>query len=179
MTLRFRRSLKLGPFRLNFAKSGLSSISLGGRGASLNIPVARSGGVRGTASLPGTGLSWSEEIGRPSTADRQRQQRGQAAQPTTQQLVALLEEALLGPDGAGQTLWHQHGIGLVAVLLQRDDTPRAVLEACALVQSWDRAELHVRRGRGPADSLARTKAVLAAARLVIDYGQEIGLVRSA
>ncbi|MGB7565387.1 MAG: DUF4236 domain-containing protein [Prochlorococcaceae cyanobacterium] len=44
-----------------YAKSGLSSISLGGRGASFNIPVARSGGARTTVGLPGTGLSWSAE----------------------------------------------------------------------------------------------------------------------
>jgi len=44
MGFRFRRSARLGPLRFNFGKSGLSSISLGGRGASFNIPVARSGG---------------------------------------------------------------------------------------------------------------------------------------
>jgi hypothetical protein len=61
MGFRFRRSARLGPLRFNFGKSGLSSISLGGRGASFNIPVARSGGPRTTVGLPGTGLSWSVE----------------------------------------------------------------------------------------------------------------------
>jgi hypothetical protein len=61
MPFRFRRSARLGPPRFNFGKSGLSSISLGGRGASFNIPVARSGGARTTVGLPGTGLSWSVE----------------------------------------------------------------------------------------------------------------------
>ncbi|MCT4365008.1 MULTISPECIES: DUF4236 domain-containing protein [unclassified Synechococcus] len=32
MPFRFRRSARLGPLRFNFAKSGLSSISVGGRG---------------------------------------------------------------------------------------------------------------------------------------------------
>jgi len=41
MPFRFRRSARLGPLRFNFGKSGLSSISLGGPGASFNIPVAR------------------------------------------------------------------------------------------------------------------------------------------
>ena len=59
MGFRFRRSARLGPLRFNFGKSGLSSISLGGRGASFNIPVARSGGPRSSVGLPGTGLSWS------------------------------------------------------------------------------------------------------------------------
>jgi hypothetical protein len=49
------------PLRFNFGKSGLSSISLSGRGASFNIPVVRSGSARTTVGLPGTGLSWSVE----------------------------------------------------------------------------------------------------------------------
>jgi len=57
----FRCSARLGPLRFNFAKGGLSSISVGGRGASFNIPVSRSGGARTTVGLPGTGLSWSVE----------------------------------------------------------------------------------------------------------------------
>lgn len=61
MGFRFRRSARFGPLRFNFAKSGLSSISLGGRGASFNIPVACSGGARTTVGLPCTGLSWSVE----------------------------------------------------------------------------------------------------------------------
>jgi hypothetical protein len=43
MPFRFRRSARLGPLRFHFASSGLSSISVGGRGASFTIPVARSG----------------------------------------------------------------------------------------------------------------------------------------
>ena len=54
MGFRFRRSARLGPLRFNFAKGGLSSISVGGRGASFNIPVSRSGGPRTTVGLPGT-----------------------------------------------------------------------------------------------------------------------------
>ena len=59
MGIRFRRSTRLGPLRFNFSKGGLSSISVGGRGASFNIPVARRGGARTTVGVPGTGLSWS------------------------------------------------------------------------------------------------------------------------
>ena len=65
MAFRFRRSTRLGPLRFNFSKAGLSSISLGGRGASYNIPVGRSGAARTTVGLPGTGLSWSMEDARP------------------------------------------------------------------------------------------------------------------
>ena len=61
MGFRFRRSTRLGPLRFNFSKGGLSSISVGGRGASFNIPVNRRGGPRSNVGLPGTGLSWSVE----------------------------------------------------------------------------------------------------------------------
>jgi hypothetical protein len=61
MPFRFRRSTRLGPLRFNFAKSGLSSISVGGRGASYNIPVGRQGGARSTVGLPGTGMSLSTQ----------------------------------------------------------------------------------------------------------------------
>ena len=61
MGFRFRRSARLGPLRFNFSKGGLSSISVGGRGASFNIPVNCRGGPRSNVGLPGTGLSWSNE----------------------------------------------------------------------------------------------------------------------
>ncbi len=44
-----------------YSKGGLSSISVGGRGALFNIPFARSGGARTTVGVPGTGLSWGVE----------------------------------------------------------------------------------------------------------------------
>ena len=62
MAVRFRKSFRLGGVKLNVTKNGLSSISLGGRGASLNIPVARSGGIRGTVGIPGSGLSYSKDF---------------------------------------------------------------------------------------------------------------------
>lgn len=61
MAFRFRRSARIGPLRLNFTSRGLSSISLGGPGASLNLPINRRGGPRTTIGLPGTGLSWTLE----------------------------------------------------------------------------------------------------------------------
>ena len=61
MGFRFRRSARLGPLSFHFTQSGLSSISVGGRGATVNLPVNRSGGARTTVDLPGTGLSWSVE----------------------------------------------------------------------------------------------------------------------
>ncbi len=61
MGFHLRRSARLGPLRFHFSKSGLSTISVGGRGASFNVPVNRRGGPRTTVGLPGTGLSWSVE----------------------------------------------------------------------------------------------------------------------
>ena len=54
MAFRFRKSSRLGPLRFHVSKNGLSSISVGGRSASFNVPVNRSGGNRSTVGLPGT-----------------------------------------------------------------------------------------------------------------------------
>ncbi|PZO54757.1 MAG: hypothetical protein DCF15_11460 [Phormidesmis priestleyi] len=55
MGFRFRKSVKIAPgVKLNLSKSG-GSLSLGGRGATVNISNR---GVRSTYSLPGTGISY-------------------------------------------------------------------------------------------------------------------------
>lgn len=55
MGFRFRKSVKIAPgIKLNLSKSG-GSLSIGGRGATVNIS---SRGVRSTYSIPGTGLSY-------------------------------------------------------------------------------------------------------------------------
>jgi hypothetical protein len=46
MAFRFCHSARHGPLRLNFTRRGLSSISLGGPGASLNVPINRRHGSR-------------------------------------------------------------------------------------------------------------------------------------
>jgi hypothetical protein len=179
MGFRFRKGLRFGPFRLNFTANGLSSVSLGGRGASLNIPVGRDGPARGTVGLPGTGLSYSTPLGvkHPSTRQRRQAQQGGSGQPTTQQIVAILQEALVGPNAIGDTLWHQHDIGLVQVLLQRDDTPRAVLEACQLVLSAIRSTEREPEAPPPSTlSLRRARQVAEAAQQVLAHGREIGIV---
>lgn len=84
MGFRFRRSARLGPLRFHFSANGLSSISVGGRGASLNLPVNRRGGPRATVGLPGTGLSWSIEQsqGRPQRLSGGRVSRAPRPQAT-------------------------------------------------------------------------------------------------
>ena len=61
MGFRFRRRIGPKGFKINVSKNGISSISLGGRGFSYNIPVNRKGGARTTVGIPGSGMSWSYE----------------------------------------------------------------------------------------------------------------------
>ena len=47
MSFRFRKRVRLFPgVALNFSKNGLSSLSLGPRGTTVNVPLARDGGTR-------------------------------------------------------------------------------------------------------------------------------------
>lgn len=57
MGFNFRKSLKIAPgVRLNITKKGVSSVSLGGKGARVNLGKK---GTRTTVGIPGTGLSYS------------------------------------------------------------------------------------------------------------------------
>ena len=58
MGLRFRKSSKAGPFRVNFSKSGVG-YSVGGKG--FRFTKKANGGYRTTASIPGTGLSYTKD----------------------------------------------------------------------------------------------------------------------
>jgi hypothetical protein len=59
MGFRFRKSVRLLPgVRDNLSKSGIST-SPGGRGGTVTIGKR---GVRATAGLPGTGLSYSQQL---------------------------------------------------------------------------------------------------------------------
>ena len=60
MGFRFYRRIRVAPgFRVNLSKSGLS-VSAGGRGHWLTFGP---GGNRATVGLPGTGLSYTENLG--------------------------------------------------------------------------------------------------------------------
>ena len=57
MGFNFRKSLKIAPgISLNITKKGISSVSLGGKGARVNLGKK---GTRTTVGVPGTGLSYS------------------------------------------------------------------------------------------------------------------------
>ncbi|EPK4116823.1 DUF4236 domain-containing protein, partial [Acinetobacter baumannii] len=58
MGLNFRKSIKIAPgIRVNISKKGLSSVSVGGKGARVNVSKK---GTRTTVGIPGTGLSYSK-----------------------------------------------------------------------------------------------------------------------
>jgi len=62
MGFRFRKTIKLLPgVRLNITKSGVSSTSIGRPGATLNVGGKR--GPRVTVGVPGTGVSYSQQLG--------------------------------------------------------------------------------------------------------------------
>ncbi len=72
MGFRFRKSVKLAPgVRLNTSLGGVSA-TLGRRGASVNVGKR---GVRGTVGIPGSGLSYSEQLTHSSAPRRAAQRR--------------------------------------------------------------------------------------------------------
>jgi hypothetical protein len=98
----------------------LSSISVGGRGASFNIPVSRSGGPRTTVGLPGTGLSWSVEhtpdrpaaipaaipAGPATGLPNSRRLRPGQLDALKQSLLGVLRQELFAASTPGEQLWN-------------------------------------------------------------------------
>jgi hypothetical protein len=90
MGFRFRRSIRLGKgLRLNISKSG-TSLSVGRRGATVNLS---SKGERVTVGLPGTGLSYSQQITPHHQAPAPSPP---AAPPSRHPLLHLVRLAVLG-----------------------------------------------------------------------------------
>jgi hypothetical protein len=59
MGFRFSKSIKIAPgVRINIGKKG-SSVSIGKKGATVNLSKK---GIRTTLGIPGTGISYSDEI---------------------------------------------------------------------------------------------------------------------
>jgi hypothetical protein len=179
MAFRFRRSSRLGPVRLNFTKNGLSSISLGGRGASLNVPVNRPGGTRTTVGLPGTGLSWSWEQGA-----RSRQPAGSAeGLPNSrrlrpgqldafkQSLLALLSEQLFGSGCLGERLWQQ---GVVGRLLGEEGLGARQRELLGVIETPQALETYLLRAQSQDDSKRRAQRAVEAVREANGLAQERG-----
>ena len=173
VSFRFRKSARLGPLRFNFAKSGLSSISVGGRGASFNIPVARPGQARTTAGLPGTGLSWSVEApaGAASGLPNSRRLRPGQLEAFKSSVVAVLQQEVFGPGTPGQQLWEEATVsrlladgslgGRVAGLLAVIETPEVMADYITRARSQDDAKRRAHRC---------IEAAAAASRLAVGRG---------
>jgi hypothetical protein len=159
MGFRFRRSTRLGPLRFNFAMGGLSSISVGGRGASFNIPVARSGGARTTVGVPGTGLSWSVEhapdrpavipAGRAEALPNSRRLRPGQLDALKQQLLEVLRQELFAPGSAGALLWDNSS---VSRLLAAGSLSARTAGLLALIETPEAMEGYVLRAQGQEDA---------------------------
>jgi hypothetical protein len=176
MGFRFRRSARLGPLRFNFAKSGLRSISVGGRGVSFNIPVNRSGGARTTVSLPGTGLSWSVEHTQAGAAEglpnSRRLRHGQLQLDVLkQELLAVLRQQLFAPGSAGALLWDT---GSVSRLLANGALGPRTAGLLALIETQEAMEAYLLRAQGQDDAKRRAQrcieAVQEAAQLATGRG---------
>jgi len=62
MGFRFRKSITIVPgLRVNLGKKG-ASLSVGGRGATINLSKK---GARATVGIPGTGISYTENLSEP------------------------------------------------------------------------------------------------------------------
>jgi hypothetical protein len=172
MGFRFRRSARLGPLRFNFAKGGLSSISVGGRGASFNIPVSRSGGARTTVGLPGTGLSWSVEhtpdppaalpAGPAAGLPNSRRLRSGQLDVLKQSLLEVLHRELFAPGSIGERLW-QHG--LVSRLLIDGSLSARTAGLLALIETPEAMEAYLLRAQGQDDAKRRAQRCIEAVQL--------------
>ena len=169
MGFRFRRSARLGPLRFNFAKGGLSSISVGGRGASFNIPVSRSGGARTTVGLPGTGLSWSVEhtpdrpaappAGPAEGLPNSRRLRPGQLDALKQSLLEVLPRELFAPGSTGAQLW-QHA--LVSRLLADGSLSARTAGLLTLVETPEAMEAYLLRAQGQDDAKRRAQRCIEA-----------------
>ncbi|MFM7648928.1 MAG: DUF4236 domain-containing protein [Cyanobium sp.] len=179
MGFRFRRSSRLGPVRLNFSKNGLSSISLGGRGASLNIPVNRRGGTRTTVGLPGTGLSWSWEqegparqpAGAAAGLPNSRRLRPGQLEAFKQSVLALLSEQLFGSGCLGEALWQQ---GLVGRLLGDGSLGARLREQLGVIASPQALERYLLAAQSQDDTKRRAQRAVEAVRQASTLARERG-----
>jgi len=175
MPFRFRRSARFGPLRFNFGKSGLSSVSLGGPGASFNIPITRSGAPRTTVGLPGTGLSWSveqsPEANQPNPArlpagpaeglPNSRRFRPGQLDAFKQGCLGVLQEQLFAPGSQGQLLWE---LGLITRLLAETSIGTRVQGLLAVIETPEAMEGYLLRAQSQDDAKRRARRCMEAAQ---------------
>lgn len=107
MGFRFRKSVKLGPFRVNFSKSGVS-YSAGVKG--FRVTKKANGGYRTTASIPGTGIGYTKDYsgkeerakeaprasGAPAVEEEKAQKKMKLQKPGASAVAGVAILALLG-----------------------------------------------------------------------------------
>lgn len=116
MGLRFRKSKNFGPFRINISKSGIGG-SVGVKG--FRITRKAKGGVQATASLPGTGLSYTKNLSASKKASPPTSQN--TLQPTPEKSKqSILKEFLLclflGWFGVHKFYKKKTGLGVLYLL---------------------------------------------------------------
>jgi hypothetical protein len=164
MGFRFRRSARLGPLRFNFSKGGLSSISLGGRGASFNIPVARRSSARSTVGLPGTGLSWSVEHTPSQGLPNSRRLRPGQLDAFRRSVHAVLMEQLFAPGSSAAQLWE---LGLVSRLLADGSVGPRQAGLLALIETPEALEGYLQRSQSQDDAKRRGQRCIEATQLAL------------
>ena len=173
MAFRFRKSARLGPLRFHFSKNGLSSISVGGRGASFNIPVNRSGGNRSTVGLPGTGLSWSveHEAGVAEGLPNSRRLKPGQLDLLKQQCLQILHQELFAPGNDAHRLWSE---GLISRLLADPSLGGRNAGLLAVIETPEAMAAYIQRARSQDDVKRRSQrcitAVQEASRLAAGRG---------
>jgi hypothetical protein len=164
MAFRFRKSARLGPLRFHFSKNGLSSISVGGRGASFNIPVNCSGGNRSTVGLSGTGLSWSveHEAGVAEGLPNSRRLKPGQLGLLKQQCLQILHQELFAPGNDAHRLWSE---GLISRLLADPRMGGRNAGLLAVIETPEAMQAYLERGRSQDDVKRRAQRCLQAAEL--------------
>lgn len=164
MAFRFRKSARLGPLRFHVSKNGLSSISVGGRGASFNIPVNRSGGNRSTVGLPGTGLSWSveHEAGVAEGLPNSRRLKPGKLDLLKQQCLQILHQELFAPGNDAHWLWSE---GLISRLLADPRMGGRNAGLLAVIETPEAMAAYIQRARSQDDVKRRSQRCIEAAEL--------------
>ena len=164
MAFRFRRSARLGPLRFHFSKNGLSSISVGGRGASFNVPVNRRGGPRSTVGLPGTGLSWSVEHEADAARGLPNSRRLKPGQLELfkQECLQILHQELFAPGNDAHRLWSE---GLISRLLADPRMGGRNAGLLAVIETPEAMAAYIQRARSQDDVKRRSQRCIEAAEL--------------
>lgn len=110
MGFRYRKSVKLGGLRINFSKSGIG-YSYGVKG--LRYTKTAKGKDRVTASIPGTGLSWTTESSskRKSKISEPIKSQGKQSKETTRYTMPLVPNVIIGAAGIGLSEYYYFSHG--------------------------------------------------------------------